>query len=529
MNRNAIIRILITLLISFVYYYLVLPPINIHSFSFLFFVVFVLGVYIFTGTINVVTIIKNKTFKSDKLFGTTKIILIIIGLIIVMPMIINFVLSPVFLSKSYSKRIVIEEGVFSEDVSLVNFNSVPLLDKVSSMKLGDRVMGQMPELVSQFDVSNMYTQVTYNDNIVRVTPLEYSDFFKYLSNRKHGVKGYIVVDSNNGESALVKLDKGMKYLDSAIMSYDLNRHIRFNYPTKIFGEKTFEIDNDGKPYFVIPTIKYIGVELKRRVEGVVILDPISGDTNYYDVNSVPSWVDHVYSAELIKEEVNNWGMYKNGFLNSIFGQKDVVATTEGYNYISIDNAIYMYTGITSVVSDESNLGFILTNLRTKETNIYYVPGAEEFSAMASAEGQVQQMKYTATFPILVNLNNKPTYLISLKDNAGLVKMYAFVDVVDYQNVVVTDSSKGIEYAANEYLKGNSDKGDVINTKVIRVQKIDMAVIDNNSYYYIIDSEGDKYRVNIRVNEDILPFMTSGDEIEIGYGMESEITEILSIK
>jgi hypothetical protein len=179
-------------------------------------------------------------------------------------------------------------------------------------------------------------------------------------------------------------------------------------------------------------MKYVGIGLIRDVDGVVILDPITGKSNYYDVKDVPTWVDHVYDASLIIEQADDWGKYSNGFWNSIFGQKDVVATTEGYNYLAMKDDIYLYTGITSVLADESNLGFILTNLRTKETKFYSVPGAEEFSAMASAEGQVQQMKYNASFPLLINLNNKPTYLMSLKDNAGLVKMYAFVDVADYQ-------------------------------------------------------------------------------------------------
>src|SRR5574344_2672981 len=144
------------------------------------------------------------------------------------------------------------------------------------------------------------------------------------------------------------------------------------------------------------------------------------------------------------------GEYKNGFINSLFGQKGIVQTTDGYNYTIQNDDVYLYTGITSINSDESNIGFVLTNLRTKETKFYAVPGAEEYSAMDSAKGQVQQMSYTATFPLLINLNNKPTYLISLKDNAGLVKLYAFVDVADYQKVVATDASKGITEAAKLY-------------------------------------------------------------------------------
>ena len=119
-------------------------------------------------------------------------------------------------------------------------------------------------------------------------------------------------------------------------------------------------------------------------------------------------IDNVFYADLVIEQVNDWGSYKNGFFNSIFGQKNVVNTTEGYNYLALNDDIYLYTGITSVSTDESNLGFILTNLRTGKTTYYEVPGAEEYSAMDSAKGQVQEKNYTSTFPLLINLNGRPT-------------------------------------------------------------------------------------------------------------------------
>jgi hypothetical protein len=293
--------------------------------------------------------------------------------------------------------------------------------------------------------------INYNDEIMRVTPLEYHGFIKWLTNRKNGIKAYITVNSTTGSAKLIKMKKGMKYAPSAYFNENLYRKIQMSYPTKNIESINFEIDNEGNPYWTASVVKYVGVGLRRDVVGLIIFNPITGKSKYYDVDKVPTWVDHVYEADLILEQVADWGAYKNGFWNTIFGQKEVVATTTGYNYLAQDDDIYLYTGITSVIADESNIGFILTNLRTKATKYYSVAGAEEYSAMDSAEGQVQQMKYKSTFPLLINLNGKPTYLVSLKDNAGLVKMYAFVDVLDYQKVVATDASKGIEKAAEAYL------------------------------------------------------------------------------
>ena len=526
--KKILLKIFVCLIFIFVLYYFMLPPINLSDpsfwvFAFTSFVFCSIVCLIFSSNITFETIINNKKVKKNNfsyiILGSVTIIL---GLIII----INVINSPLFNSKSYYERISVSNSNFSDDVAPVDFNSLPLLDKNSSIKLGDKVMGQMTDLVSQFEVSNNYTQINYNDEILRVTPLEYAGLIKYFTNRSEGVAGYITVDSVDGESNLVRLENGMKYMPSAYFFENLYRKLRISYPFTIFGEVNFEIDDEGNPYWIAETLKYSGVGLKKEVTGVVILNPIDGTSTKYKVEEVPTWVDHVYSANLIIEQLNNWGKYKNGFLNSIFGQKDVVKTTTGYNYLTMNNDVYLYTGITSVSSDGSNIGFVLVNLRTKETKFYDVAGAEETAAMASAEGQVQQMNYTSTFPLLVNLDNKPTYLMSLKDNAGLVKMYAFVDYTDYQRVVVTDSSEGIVKAAQNYLGGSITTGEEL-SKTITIDAIRTAVLDGTTYYYL-QSGDDIYRASLKVNQTILPFLTVDSEITITY-KESDVNEIVSIE
>lgn len=531
-NKILIIRIVLTLVIALFLYYFMLPPINLTSPTFWTYAFIIAIIFIFSGAAKLVDLKNIITSKNNKKFMSLGIgILGIVGIGVLIT-IINFILSPLFISKTYYNRISInDEGNFTEDIKQVDFNALPLLDKDSSRKLGDRVMGQMPELVSQFDVSNLYTQINYNNSIIRVTPLEYNGFIKYLTNRGDGVKGYITVNSVTGESTLEKLEQGMKYMPSAYFFENLYRKLRLNYPTEIFGMESFEIDNDGNPYWIVPTIKYKGVGLLEEITGVVILNPITGESKKYLVEEVPTWVDHVYSAELIIEQVNDWGKYKNGFFNSIFGQKNVVQTTTGYNYTVMNDDVYLYTGITSALADEANIGFILTNMRTKETVFYSVPGAEEYSAMASAEGQVQQMKYTASFPLLINLNDKPTYLMSLKDNAGLVKMYALVDVADYQKVVVTEVSQGIEKAVENYLgddKINVDTNELFN-KNITISTIKEVIIDGNTQYYFTDETGLKYTISIKSATDILPYLNLNDNIKIYYTVEKEVTEIIKLE
>lgn len=519
------LKIIIGIVLIFLLYYFMLPAINLSdpsfwTFAFISFVLFSIVNIIFSSTEILKVVINNKKVNKNS-YLLFSVIFIIFGLIII----INVANSPLFMAKSYYNRISVNNSDFTTDVAPVDFSKLPLLDKDSSMKLGDKVMGQMTDLVSQFEVSNQYTQINYNDEIIRVTPLEYASIIKYFTNRNKGVAGYITVDSVNGESELVRLDNGMKYMPSSLFFENLYRKLRISYPFTIFGDVNFEIDDEGNPYWIAQTLKYSGVGLKKEVTGVVILNPIDGSSKKYKVEEVPTWVDHVYSADLIIEQLDDWGLYKNGFLNSVFGQKEVVKTTEGYNYLAMNDDIYLYTGITSVSSDGSNIGFILTNMRTKETKFYDVAGAKEYAAMASSEGQVQQMKYTSTFPLLINLENKPTYLMSLKDNAGLVKMYAFVDYVDYQKVVVTESSEGIIKAAQNYLGGNITTGEEIN-KEITIKSIKTAVLDGTTYYYI--KADDIYRASLKVSQNILPFLTIDDKIKITY-KESDIKEIIKIE
>lgn len=528
--KKIITHITIILIIALITYYFVLPPLNLTSPLFW---TYILGLTFLEIFLIYITNIDVRgrfygTKKQERILTNT----LYTGFaIIIIIFIMNLIVSPLFSARSYAKRIDIkEDGIFEEEIEPVDFNHFPLLDKASSEKIGDKVMGQMTDLVSQYDVSPLYTQINYNDKIIRVTPLEYNGIIKYFTNRDKGITGYITVDSTTGDADLVRLKKGMRYMSSAHFFENLYRKLRLQYPTEIMKEASFEIDNEGNPYWIIPTIRYIAVGMKEKITGVIILDPITGKSQKYKTKDIPTWVDHVYPSSLILEQINNWGNYKNGLLNSIFGQKNVVKTTAGYNYLAMNDDIYLYTGITSAVSDKSNLGFVLTNLRTKETVFYSVPGADEFSAMNSAEGQVQQMKYNASFPLLVNLNGKPTYVLSLKDNAGLVKMYAFVDVEDYQKVVVTSASEGIGKAATNYLGKELDiPTDQLHEKTITLQRINTTMIDGNSYYYLVDTENKKYKVSIKTRPDTLPFLEPGNTITISYKTEEEVTTIQNIK
>ena len=315
----------------------------------------------------------------------------------------------------------------------------------------------------------------------------------------------------------------MKYSTAEHFSRNLYRYLRFNYPTYLFDTPTFEIDDSGVPYWVCPRIvKRIGLFGGTDIQGAVLVNAVTGENQYYE--EVPEWVDRVYTADLIMQQYDFYGRYHNGFFNSLFGQKDVTVTTQGYNYMAIGDDVYMYTGVTSVTSDESNIGFILNNQRTKETKFYSIAGAEEYSAMSSAEGQVQQMHYNATFPLLLNIANQPTYFMALKDDAGLVKMYAMVNVQQYQIVSTGGTVAECEKNYRVMLSNNNlisdDQTEVKNPDQASVTgtlaEIRSAVLDGNTYYFLrLDGSKVFYSVSAAENP-LAVILNTGDSVKITY-------------
>ena len=408
---------------------------------------------------------------------------------------------------SYSELLSVQTGDFASEVEEISYNQIPMLDEDSAARLGSRKLGELADMVSQFEILPSYTQINYQGRPVRVTSLAYGDLVKWFTNRSAGLPAYLIIDMVTQEAEVVRLDEGMKYTTAEHFGRYLPRHLRFHYPTYMFADPVFEINEEGEPYWVCPRmVKTIGLFGGADIQGAVLVNAVTGESQYYE--EVPNWVDHVYDANLIMEQYDYYGMYHNGFINSIFGQRDVTHTTEGYNYIAIGDDVYMYTGVTSVTSDQSNIGFILSNQRTKETHFYSVAGATEASAQASAMSQVQQMRYVATFPLLLNIADQPTYFMSLKGEDGLVKMYAMVNVQQY-NIVETGSTVA-ECEAN-YRRALADSGLISDGDAEAVPsdqeeisgaiaEIRTAVLDGNSYYFLrLEGQDTFYAVNAAEN------------------------------
>ena len=527
--KVKILGIVLVLLLAGIYYYITLPAINIHSTGFWFFIIILLVaialIYILRKRYSVY---EMKESKVVKILGA--LLILVVGVYLIG----SLLSSPIVNAKKYQKLLKVEKGEFTEDIEELSYDQIPLLDRGSATLLGNRKMGSMIDMASQFEVDEIYSQINYKDKPVRVSPLKYANAIKWLTNQSEGIPAYITIDMATQNTELVKLKEGIKYSTAEYFNRNFYRHLRFKYPTYIFNELSFEIDEEGVPYWVCPVKKYnIGLFGGVTVGRVVLCNAITGETTDLSIKDVPTWIDRAYSADLLIELFDYYGTLKHGFINSVLGQKDCLVTTEGYNYLAIDDDVWVYTGVTSVSGDQSNVGFVLINQRTMETKFYEIEGATELSAMESAEGQVQNLKYVATFPLLLNIGGEPTYFIALKDNAGLVKKYAMVNVQKYQVVGIGNTVSECE---EEYQKLLLKEGiqvieDTRKSGSITgvITKIVQGVVDGDSHYYImLEGSEEIYEISIADFVEIIKYEV-GQEISLEYKIGEKTNVVTAIK
>lgn len=535
---NAFTRVLINLLVTLVfglgYFYLELPALNFHAEDFYVFVFLLCLVYCVTAVIT--SGFQGTGFKGYVGFVKKQCTIPFVVFVALIALIaVGSISSWVVLrAGSYSELLPLETGDFTAEVDEISYDQIPMVDRDSAKQLATRKLGELSDMVSQFEIQDDFTQINYQGRPVRVASLGYADLIKWFTNRSEGLPAYLVVDMVTQDVEVVRLPEGMRYTPAEHLNRNLNRHLRFHYPTMMFTDPVFEIDEEGTPYWVCPRmVKTIGLFGGVDIHGAVLVNAVTGESEYYE--EVPEWVDQVYVAELIMQQYDYYGMYHNGFINSVFGQRDVTVSTQGYNYIAIDDDVYMYTGVTSVTSDQSNIGFLLSNQRTKETKFYPSAGATEASAQASAMSQVQQMRYVATFPLLLNIADQPTYFMSLKGEDGLVKMYAMVNVQQY-SIVSTGST--VAECEQNYRRALAHGGLITEgeTEVApsdrtyfsgKIAEIRTAVMDGDTYYFFRLSDIPAFfRINGAKNP-LAVILNVGDEVTIALSSNSAEGEIIN--
>ena len=399
-------------------------------------------------------------------------------------------------------------GNFSEEVQVIDPGQIPIVDKALATKIAEKKLGEKPSLGSQVVLGEPTIQ-TVNDRLVWVVPLQHSGFFKWITNLK-GTPGYIVVSATNSQDVEYVDDYYIKYQPNAYLLQNLAFHTRYTAaPFTGVTDYSFELDDTGRPYWVITTYKYTRGFALPEATGAIVMDAETGKHQKYMLEDIPSWVDRVQPEDFIIQQINNKGRYVHGVFN--WADKDKYRTSSGEIIVYNNDRCYLFTGITSVGADESAIGFVMVDMATKEPIMYQLAGATEEAAMRSAEGKVQQYRYYASFPLIINFNGTPTYFMTLKDVDGLIKQYAYVSVKDFLVVGVGES---MQDAKQDY------------EKALRQNPSSSTITDSTD---IAQIEGTVYRINqeIVAGETVYRFILK-ERKDIVFEAQGSISEMLSL-
>ncbi len=558
---KIVINIVVTLIVAAAAYYFMLPPMNLQSYDFYIYWAIVIASYIGAAFVTSGAFVKPEYVPYVKKQAIVPVILaLVLALIVGVGYLVS---SPFFRAKDYAEILTIENADFDNTISVIDsisdFDKVPLIDKDAARALADKTIGDFSALglESQFEILEAdSTQINYKGSPYRVYPLQYGDVFKWFTNsvvgdNYEGIPGYVRVNLNTQEAQLIT-DFDIKYSTAEHFNEYLARHLRFKYPTYIFGDTSFEIDDSGKPFWVVEHIKKtVGLVGGDDVVGVLLIDAVTGDDIYYTAeeigadNSEIAWIDQAYDADLLVQQYNYLGKYAGGFWNSIIGQSGVKQASQGYSFIAVGDDVYLYTGVTSVTSDDSILGFFFINQRTKEGFFYNTTGATEAAAQLSAQGKVSDKGWKAAFPILLNIDGEATYFMALKDDANIVKSYAMVNVQQYNVVAIpTQENDDLTSAVSEYIKGlkalspsviidvnfdasqnNSSSGNDTVTGLASISgvvtDIRTTVVSGNTYFYIELDNSDVYYYVAAEVADIVVLIDIGDKITVTIDETSE--------
>ena len=527
---KIIISIILSTLALAVAYYVFLPPLNAYSVEFWISLTAAIAVY---GV--PISAILNKPEKKGSHIKVkfSPIMWVLLALPVAVIVTGSIFSSTFFNAQKYASIANVEEAVFSEDMPEVDtVTNISLMDTISAQAFGERKLGNLSDVVSQYQLSHDYNQINFQRTPKKVSHLEYADFFKWLNNRDSGIPGYVMVNPVDPSAEYIKFDTPLKYVDSAYFGEDLMRKLRFSYPTKIFDDINFEVDDEGNPYFIVSCLSpkvfmFGGMD----VTEVIIFNPCDGTSQLYSVEDAPAWIDNVFSGYLACEKYDWKGTLSGGFWNSVVGNKDCKMTTDDFGYIVLEDDVWYFTGVTSVTSDESNIGFIISNARTGEYKYYTVAGAEEYTAMGAAEGEVQDKGYKASFPSLINVSGQATYIMMLRDAYDNPKLYALVNVENHAIVATGDTQTE---AKNAYINRLEEKGVITEEETpeeqlknvsVKVEDVRLAVMGGKTVVYITAENGVVYKGYLEKDESLI-LIRIGDVISIKYvETESAIIEI----
>lgn len=526
--KNSV-SIVFFLFIAFLLFYVGMPTINygFSGFPFVLLVLAFLAVILSTGL--KMSADKKQVQVAKKPNRSLFIIIaVLLGYMIVTPLLTSL---PLFRASAYQTLIgkVANGQKISNHIAPISIDEIRVVDEDLAHLLGEKILGSQPALGSQVELGEFSIQKVNND-LYWVAPLLHSGFFKWVNNQE-GTAGYVMVSATNERDVKLVQNVGgnavkIKYQPGAYFQSNIERLLYFSgYSTVGLTDFSFEIDDKGIPFWVVTKYKKeIGFS-GNEATGIVLVNAQTGAIKEYSIATTPKWVDRIQPINFIEDQLNDWGEYVHGYWN--FSNSNKLQITEGLTLVyGDDNRSYWYTGLTSVGKEESAVGFVLVDTRTKETTFYKQGGATEYAAQSSAQGKVQEKGYEASLPIPYNINNIPTYVMTLKDKGGLVKMFAMVAIADYTIVGVGNTMReALTSFKNVYnMSGNKINPNTVSNKKMMstvVTRIQNDVKNGNSFYYFKVKDYPNIFVGSSQISSQLPVTMIGDSIKISFDVDTE--------
>ncbi len=449
--------------------------------------------------------------------------------------------------KAYQKMLEVETVApqdFKHDITPIEVEKLRAGDAELARKVAEDKLGEIAGLGSQVEIGKMTIQnisghftidngveLSFNNDLIWVAPLEHRSFRKWLFNRS--TPGYVIVDAaNTNKRYLVTEVNGQKlnirYGEQSYLWEKPEFRIRIGgHQTYGLHDYNFEISPDGRPYWIVSTyVKTIGFS-GEDATGVVTLDAQTGQTKHYDIASTPQWIDRIQPDDFVLQQITYWGKYIKGWANAKINEEMVQQPTPGITLVYSEGRSYWCTGIQSTGKDKSTSGFMLIDSRTKQAKYYEIGGVNEVEAVRIAQDQpfAKAANYKAVTPVWCNIANTLTYFMTFKGSSGNVVGYCFLSVSNRQAVGCGTSKQEAEQAyltsLQQFISDDIAEGKI--QLVTQKAKIKNIMHEGDTYYLLLEGfQGKEFYASSKFYPE-LRWSKTGDSVEVKFGEGSVLT------
>ncbi|MFJ7982054.1 hypothetical protein ACIQ1D_17400 [Lysinibacillus xylanilyticus] len=393
-----------------------------------------------------------------------------------------------------------------------------------------KAFGQVPN-TSYYELGRLQIQKVKGE-YVYIAPVEFSGFFKWMNGDT--TPGYFIMSATDSADNPKFVKQEMKYVPSAYLNSNLERHMRLQHPFLVFcGDVQLEIDDEGKPYYIRSYGEFISARNGFDVKGIVLVDALTGKSEVIKLEDVPEFIDGAVSPETVSLQNSYFGNYVHGYWNSKFGKKDVKLPSDEGTEANVSpifdekGDMYYFTDFTSPKEGvDSMLGYSLTNARTGQATYY--TGNQDASYMDS-QGNLQiiekkfiEKKWSGEMPVLYNFYGEASWLTAVLDSNGFLQNYFIVSAANPEiSVYATTPKEALKLYKTALSRGGTTvegsshaEEKNVSGKVLRVYKErlgDYTVVSfllNNGENYLVSSETEPLAIYLQEGDDVI--LTYGD-------------------